>query len=302
VADLGRLSTDKGEWLTHTETVEGKPVVELLPGIVERALAELPVPKRMRWGSGAHEFVRPVHWLLMLYGDECVEAEILGVASGRFTYGHRYHSTGAIEIGSPASYASTLESKGRVIARFADRRNRIRDLAEDCARRNRGRAVIDPELLEEVTALVEWPVPLCGTFDAHFLELPREVLVATLQGHQKYFPTEDEQGRLTDKFIAISNLESREPETVRRGNERVIRPRLADAAFFWDKDRRTRLADRAPDLAGIVFERRLGSLRDKTARVVLLAQSVAAAFAADTGEVGRAALLSRCDLVPEMVG
>ena len=302
LSDLERLSTDKGEWLSHTAAVGGKPAIELLPRIVEQALAALPIPKRMRWGSGTHEFVRPVHWLLMLYGDQCIDAEILGVHSGRITYGHRYHSAAPIEIDSPESYEHKLESKGRVIADFSDRRTRICELAEDCARQNNGRAVIDLNLLDEVTGLVEWPVPICGTFDTHFLELPREVLVATMQGHQKYFPTEDEQGRLTDKFITISNLESLEPEAIRRGNERVIRPRLADAAFFWNKDRQTRLADRAADLAGIVFERRLGSLYDKTARVAKLARFIAPSFSADVDEANRAATLSRCDLVTEMVG
>lgn len=302
VGALGRLQTDKGEWLSFEAEVPGQSAAALLPDIVERALAALPIPKPMRWGSGSVEFVRPVHWVVMLLGRDTVDATILGCRSGATTRGHRFHCTQTIELKSPSDYPGVLEKSGYVIADFPRRRDLIAALSQRTATANEGHAIVDPALLDEVTALVEWPVPVCGSFDPHFLELPREVLVASMQDHQKYFPVESAEGELINKFIAISNIESSDPDAVRGGNERVIRPRLSDAAFFWDQDRKTRLEERLTRLDGIVFEKRLGTIKDKTLRVAQLAEALAPNFSADGNLCARAALLSRCDLVTDMVG
>lgn len=301
-AQLERTVTEKGEWLIFRCRLAGRPAVELLPPLVAQALDALPVPKRMRWGERSDEFVRPVHWVLMLYGHKVVPGEILGIASGDLTHGHRFLGAQTLRIDEPGAYAAALATQGHVIADFAVRRARVQALVLEAAAAAGGRPILDDDLLDEVTALVEWPVPVSGSFDAHFLDVPREALIATMQGHQKYFPVEDLTGRLTNRFITVSNLESRQPELVRAGNERVIRPRLSDAAFFWAKDCKTPLAARLPKLGDMVFERRLGSLLDKTERIERLARAIAADFAADPAHAARAARLSRCDLVSEMVG
>lgn len=302
VEALGRLQTEKGEWLSFNAEIAGKETSALLPEIVERALSALPIPKPMRWGSGTAEFVRPVHWVVMLLGQATVLATILGIKSGAKTRGHRFHAPEEIVLESPGDYPKILEDASFVIADFDSRRERIVRLAMQTAEQNNGRAIIDSGLLDEVTALVEWPISVCGSFDQHFLELPQEVLVASMQDHQKYFPIESLDGTLTNKFITISNIESTDPDAVRLGNERVIRPRLSDAAFFWDQDRKSRLEDRLDRLQGIVFQKRLGSIKDKTDRVVGLARALAPDFGADAEHAARAALLSRCDLVSHMVG
>lgn len=302
VGSLTRIKTSKGEWLSYNEAVPGQDTSTLLPDIVAKALAALPIPKPMRWGEGTTEFVRPVHWVVMLLGEAVVEATILGVESGRATRGHRFHAGGELILASPDQYPHLLEDRAYVIANFEQRRERITELSQTLAKAFDARAMIEPSLLDEVTALVEWPIAICGTFDGHFLSLPREVLIASMQAHQKYFPLETEDGRLTNQFITISNIESTDPDAVRRGNERVIRPRLSDAAFFWDQDRKTRLDQRLQRLEGIVFETRLGSILDKTNRVVHLARALAPSFGADPETCVRAALLSRCDLLTEMVG
>ncbi len=299
---LSRLKTDKGEWLSFNAEVAGKETTELIPEIIEHALGALPIPKRMRWGAGSAEFVRPVHWIVLLLGSVQVDATILGINSGATSRGHRFHAPMTIDLASADDYPAVLEETGFVIADFERRKEKIAKLANDMAAQNDGHAVIDPALLDEVTALVEWPVPVCGSFDQHFLELPREVLIASMQDHQKYFPVESPNGTLTNKFITISNIESTEQNAVRNGNERVIRPRLSDAAFFWDQDRKLRLEDRLSRLEGIVFEKRLGSIKDKTDRVAKLARRLAPEFKADAVLCARAALLSRCDLVTAMVG
>ena len=302
VAALGRLKTDKGEWLSFNAEIAGQATSTLLPEIVEYALGALPIPKPMRWGSGTAEFVRPVHWVVMLLGDTPVNATILGIKSGASSRGHRFHAPQEIKLASPAEYPNVLQKTGFVNADFDSRRQQIVQLAMETAAGNDGRAVIDAQLLDEVTALVEWPVPVCGSFDQHFLALPREVLIASMQDHQKYFPIETLDGTLTNKFITISNIDSTERYAVRRGNEKVIRPRLSDAAFFWNQDRKSRLEDRLQRLQEIVFEKQLGSIKDKTDRVVVLARAVAPDFDADPDHAARTALLSRCDLVSYMVG
>jgi len=299
---LTTVVNERGEYLCATVVVKGRPAAEILPGIVEGALAQLPIPKRMRWGSSDAEFVRPVHWLVMLLGAELVPCTVLDTPAGRSTRGHRFHAPQPIELADAAQYPERLEREGRVLADFASRRERIRAQAEAEATAAGGHLVLDPALLDEVTALVEWPVPVCGRFEERFLELPEEVLIATLQDHQRYFPIRGDDGRLLPKFITVSNLESRDPDVVRAGNERVVRPRLADAAFFWTQDGATALAERIGGLDRVVFQMKLGSMGDKARRVARLARSLAEPAGARADEAERAALLAKCDLLTSMVG
>jgi len=236
VDQLERLETDKGEWLMFRSHQPGQPAADLLPGVAERALERLPIPKRMRWGDSEAQFVRPVHWLVFLHGDAVVDCTLLEARAGRVTRGHRFHHPEGITLYDPADYAAVLENVGKVVAYFPDRRSRIRAQVEATAKQLGGVADIDEALLDEVTALNEWPVPIAGSFDADFLEVPHEALVSTMKGNQKYFPVFDAEGRLLNHFITIANIESRDPEVIRAGNERVIRPRLADARFFWEQD------------------------------------------------------------------
>jgi glycyl-tRNA synthetase beta chain len=302
IDQLTQADGPKGKVLLFEGVKAGEETVKLLPAIVQRALDELPIARRMRWGDGSAEFVRPVHWIVMLFGSAVVDAELLGVRSGKRSRGHRFHAPGEITIGSPSRYEALLETKGRVVVDFAARRERIRRGVEAAAAQVGGVAVIREDVLDEVTALVEWPVPLIGQFDVRFLELPSEVPIATMQDHQRYFPIRDRDGRLLNYFVAVANIESREPDKVREGNERVIRPRLSDAAFFWEVDRKQPLAARKERLRSVTFQQRLGSLFDKVERVRALATQVALALNASVTAVQRAADLSKCDLLTEMVG
>jgi len=299
---LQTLESDKGAWLVFRDEQAGARASELLPELVCTALARLPIPKRMRWGSQADEFVRPVHWAIMLLGDEVIETPVLGVSSGRETRGHRFHHPEKIYIAEPAAYAPLLETEGHVIASFSERREAIRGQVIEAAVRSGGQAVIDASLLDEVTAMVEWPVALLGNFESRFLEVPPEVLVSAMKGHQKYFHVVDVQGALLPHFITISNIESRDMAVVQAGNERVIRPRLADAAFFWQQDGKQPLVDRVEALKSVVFQKKLGTLYDKTRRVQSLAGLIAQQLGADKPLAERAALLSKCDLMTDMVG
>ena len=306
-ADTGfaRIETGEGAWLGYRFIRAGAPLASLLPEMLERALARLPIPRRMRWMDRDTEFVRPVHWVVLMHGAEVIEAEILGVPSGRATRGHRFHHPGDIVLDHADAYVATLCREGHVVTGFEERMETIREQVEDAARTLGGRALIDPALLEENAALVEWPAAITGHFDAEFLDLPDAVLVATMQGHQRYFPVAGDDGTLMPHFIAVSNIESRNPETVREGNERVIRPRLADAAYFFDTDRRRCLESRLKGLEDVVFQRKLGSLHDKAERVSELAGRVARAMGGSDEAVAharRAGLLSKCDLLTEMVG
>ncbi|GAB6048259.1 glycine--tRNA ligase subunit beta [Methyloparacoccus murrellii] len=296
------LETDKGAWVAVRQTVKGMRTAERVPDILRQALAGLPIAKRMRWGDGTAEFVRPVHWVVLLFGDEVIEADILGIPTGRTSRGHRFHGQGSITLASPADYAATLERDGRVLADFATRQRKIRALAEAAAASVNGRAVIDDDLLDEVTALVEWPVPVLGGIEARYLELPAEVLITTIQNNQKYFPVKDAQGRLLPYFITFSNLDSTRPDTVREGNERVVRPRLADAEFFWNLDRRRTLESRVEELGQVTFQKTLGSLLDKNERVRHLAQIIAERLGFDGAAADRAARLAKADLLTAMVG
>lgn len=300
---LGTERDDKGnEYLRFEGLKQGAAAVSLLPALVQQSLEALPIPRRMRWGESEALFVRPVHWLLMLYGSELVPASILGIHAGTSSFGHRFMAPGPLRIASPGTYERLLQRRGKVLAGFEMRRNTIRAQVEAFAAQLEGRALIAEALLEEVTALVEWPVAIAGQFEARFLSLPREVLIAVLQHHQRYFALEDNAGNLLPRFITISNVESPNPELIRAGNERVVRPRLADAEFFWQQDRRQSLAARLTDLAAVTFQAQLGSQAQRTARIEALAAAIAASIGADVAASRRAALLCKCDLLTAMVG
>lgn len=302
VAALGRVQNSEGAWLSFEQSVAGRRLFELLPEMVSTALAGLPIPKRMRWGSHNAEFVRPVHWLVMLYGSDVIPGVVLGLNADRITHGHRFMHPAPITLAHADHYAASLQDPGHVIPSFAARRAHVRELVETTAAAAGGHAIIDAALLDEVTALVEWPVPICGSFDQHFLQLPSEVLIATMQGHQKYFPVGDGHGALRNCFITLANLESRAPDAIRAGNERVIRPRLADADFFYRADRAQRLDSRLAALDSMMYDKRLGSLGDKTRRIMDLATRLANTCGADAVLARRAAELSRCDLLSDLVG
>ncbi|TSA04555.1 MAG: glycine--tRNA ligase subunit beta [Methylococcus sp.] len=296
------LETDKGAWVALRQRMNGVATAELLPGILEQALQALPIAKRMRWGAGTAEFVRPVHWVVLLMGEAVVPADILGIAADRLTRGHRFHGVGSISLKSPGDYARSLLDQGVVMADFNERQVKITALAEEAAASVGGVAVIDPELLDEVTALVEWPVAILGSFESRFLALPAEVLITTMQANQKYFPVRGVAGELLPYFITFSNIDSTRIETVREGNERVVRPRLSDAEFFWNQDRKRTLLSRVEDLGQVTFQKNLGSVLEKTARVVALARAMAEDLGQDGALVARAARLAKADLLTTMVG
>ena len=301
VDQLGRISTGKGEWLAFQLTEKGKPTSTLLADIAKSALDKLPIPKRMRWGSSDVMFVRPAHWILFLLGDKVVPCELLDLKSNNKTYGHRFHHPTEIRIDSPADYQKALLNQGKVISDFQLRKNRIRELVEEAASSINGHVPVDETLLDEVTALVEWPVAIVGGFDEEYLEVPHEALILTMKKNQKYFPVFDSKQNLVNHFITISNIESKNPQTIRDGNERVIRPRLSDAKFFWQQDGKQTLENRLDHLKDIVFQKELGSIYDKSSRVSSLGSAIAEKIGGDTGLAQRAGLLSRCDLVTEMV-
>ena len=301
VEELDQLETDKGSFLAYRALEPGQPAGALVPELVRKALAGLPIPKRMRWGAGSEEFVRPVHWVVLLFGDEVIEAEILGVRAGRETRGHRFHHPEPLYLAEPAAYGPLLATQGHVLADLDARREAVRAQVLEAGQQLGGRALVNEDLLEEVTALVEWPVAVSGRFDTRFLEVPAEALISSMQDHQKYFPVVDHDGGLLPHFITIANVESRDVEQVRAGNERVIRPRLSDAAFFWAQDRRQRLEDRIPRLETMVFQQRLGTLADKQQRVAELAGHIAAAIGGNADLARRASALAKCDLVTQMV-
>ncbi len=302
VEELSRLTTDKGAWLQFSGTERGAATTVLLGGILNQAIAALPIAKRMRWGDRSAEFVRPVHAVVLLYGKSVVPGEILGIATGRITYGHRFHAPKPISLTSAKSYEARL-LKARVVADFAKRRELIRaGVVAAAAQTSPGSAaLLEDALVDEVTALVEWPVPVAGQFEQRFLALPREVVIATVQDHQRYFPVQGADGKLTGWFITVSNIESRDAAKVREGNERVVRPRLSDAAFFWDQDLKIPLQAHAAKLGGVTFQTKLGSYADKTARITQLAQLIGGRIGAGA-DVARAAQLCKADLMTAMVG
>lgn len=302
VTKLSRNKTSKGEWLTFDLVEKGKAAAELVPGLVESSLASLPIPRRMRWGVGDVEFVRPVHWVVLLHGKKTIAATVMGITAGNKTRGHRVHSSGELTIISPDSYLDILEKEGHVIADFSRRRELVIDGAAAAAKEAGGSIIDGESLYDEVTALVEWPVPLLGGFDTKYLDLPYEVVISTLTGHQRYFPIAGADGNLLPRFVTIANLDSKDPDQVRSGNERVIRPRLADAAFFWDTDRRVALTSRQDALNEVVYQHGLGSLFDRSRRIAELAEWLAAKLNMDSSNIKRAATLAKCDLLTGMVG
>lgn len=299
---LERLKTDKGEWLAYTQAVKGQNTEELIADIIRVSIANLPIAKRMRWGSFTTEFVRPVHWAVLLYGDSVIETEILGLHTGRETQGHRFHAPQKIAIDKPENYAELLYSQGKVIADIEQRKAIIKDAATSAAANVGGIAHIEADLLEEIAALNEWPVPITGGFHDRFLALPAEVLITTMQTNQKYFPVKNADGGLLAHFITFSNIESTRPESIQQGNERVVTPRLSDAEFFWNQDRKQTLAERVLSLSNIVFQEKLGTVADKTHRVIKLAEFIAQHLNADVELAKRAALLAKADLLTSMVG
>jgi glycyl-tRNA synthetase beta chain len=300
VDELSKLTTEKGAWLQFRGTEHGAATTALLKDILTQAIAALPIAKRMRWGAHSAEFVRPVHSVVLLYGDEVVPIELLGLQSGRITSGHRFHHPKPISLKSAKGYEAKLRG-AKVIADFAKRRETIRLGVIAAAAQVGGSALIDDALLDEVTALVEWPVPLTGQFEQRFLSLPREVVIATVQDHQRYFAVQGPDGKLSGWFVTVSNIESRDPSKVRDGNERVVRPRLSDAAFFWEQDRKTSLQALAARLSGVIFQAKLGSYAEKTARVAQLAQLIGSHIGAGP-DLAQAAELAKADLMTSMVG
>jgi glycyl-tRNA synthetase beta chain len=300
IAGLERLTTDKGTWLAFRGTEPGAATLSLLGAIVEHAVAALPIAKRMRWGVRSAEFVRPVRSVLLLFGDDVVAVTVLGLKSDRVTMGHRFHAPGPLTVKSPKTYESQLR-RAKVIADFGKRRELIRAGVLRAAAESGGSALIEAALLDEVTALVEWPVPIAGRFEQRFLALPREVVIATVQDHQRYFPVQGADGRLTGGFITVSNIQSRDPAQVRAGNERVVRPRLSDAAFFWEQDLKVSLDSLAEKLRGVTFQSKLGSYAEKTLRVQALAEFIGERIGAGP-HVRRAAVLAKADLMSAMVG
>jgi glycyl-tRNA synthetase beta chain len=298
---LKKIETNKGEYFNFKATEEGKATASLLPALVETSLNKLPIPKRMRWGASRIEFVRPVHWLVMLFGDEVVDCEILGLKSGRKTRGHRFHYNQNIELITPAEYATSLESPGMVIADYEIRKAMINEQVQAEGNKLNAVAQIDEDLLDEVTALNEWPVALTGRFEERFLDVPSQALISSMKEHQKYFHHLDADGNLLPNFTTICNIVSNDPQQVIEGNEKVIRPRLSDAAFFFETDKKTTLESRVEKLKSIVFQKDLGTVHDKASRISALSGKIATALGEDQSKAERAGLLAKTDLLTDMV-
>ncbi|MDC2825481.1 glycine--tRNA ligase subunit beta [Rodentibacter pneumotropicus] len=296
-----RLATDKGEWLVHRAKIEGQPTKNLLGEIVANALAKLPIPKPMRWADKTVQFIRPVHTVTILLGDELIEGEILGMASGRTIRGHRFLGESEFEIQHADQYPQLLREKGSVIADFNERKAEILAKSQEKATALGGVADIEDDLLDEVTSLVEYPNVLAATFEERFLAVPAEALVYTMKGDQKYFPIYDKAGKLLPHFIFVSNINPDDPSAIIEGNEKVVRPRLTDAEFFFKTDLKQKLVDRLPRLETVLFQQQLGTLRDKTDRIEQLAGEIAKQIGADEAKAKRAGLLSKCDLMTNMV-
>ncbi|AXP40758.1 TPA: glycine--tRNA ligase subunit beta [Haemophilus influenzae 10810] len=301
VEQAERIATDKGEWLVHCAKIEGQPTKNLLNDIVANALAKLPIPKPMRWADKTVQFIRPVHTVTMLLGDELIEGEILGVASARTICGHRFLGEKEFEIQHADQYPQLLREKGSVVADFNERKAEILAKSQAKATALGGVADIEESLLEEVTSLVEYPNVLAAKFEERFLAVPAEALVYTMKGDQKYFPIYDKDGKLLPHFIFVSNINPEDPTAIIEGNEKVVRPRLTDAEFFFKTDLKQKLVDRLPRLETVLFQQQLGTLKDKTDRIEQLAGEIAKQIGADEAKAKRAGLLSKCDLMTNMV-
>ena len=298
--DLAQIDAS-GPKLKFSQNIAGQPAISLLPGIVETSLNELPIAKRMRWGARKTEFVRPTQWLVMLFGDEVIDCEILAQKAGRLSRGHRFHHPDQVRISKPSTYLEDLRS-AYVLADLNERRALISARVAELAAEQQGTAIVPADLLDEVSSLVEWPVPLVCSFEERFLEVPQEALITTMQDNQKYFCLLDSEGKLLPRFITVANVESRDPKQIVQGNEKVVRPRLTDAEFFFKQDKKQPLETFNERLKNVVFQAQLGTVYDKAERVSRLAAFIAPLIGGDAQRAGRAGLLSKCDLATEMVG
>lgn len=301
VEQAERLVTDKGEWLLFKEQVQGQQTASVVVEMAAKALANLPIAKPMRWGDKETQFIRPVKTLTILFGSELIQGEILGVASARTLRGHRFMGEAEFTIESAEQYPAILEERGKVIADYATRKAMIIEGSQQAAQQLGGIADLEDALVEEVTSLVEWPVVMTAKFEEKFLKVPAEALVYTMKGDQKYFPVYDASKKLLPNFIFVSNIESKEPRHIVEGNEKVVRPRLADAEFFFNTDRKRPLVDRLPLLENAIFQQQLGTIKDKTDRITELAGYIAEQIGADVEKSKRAGLLAKCDLMTSMV-
>ena len=300
VADAERLVTDKGEWLLHKAYVPGQSVAELLEGLINQAVSKLPIPKPMRWGNYNTQFIRPVHTLCVLYGSEVVNLSVLGLTSGRVVQGHRFHGEGRFELDHADNYASALEQQ-YVLADFEARKDKVRQQLEDAAQSLSLKPDYNEDLLEEIASLVEWPVVLQAGFDEAFLAVPKEALIYTMKDDQKYVPLLDSDGALSNIFLFVTNIESRDASQVISGNEKVIRPRLADAEFFFNSDKKTTLESRLESLETVLFQKQLGTLKEKSERISALSAFIASQIDATETQAARAGLLAKTDLMSNMV-
>ncbi len=302
VDQLQKLETAQGVWLIHKYTEKGKKTIDILPQLIKQALSKLNLTKNMRWGNGDFNFIRPVQWVLFLFGKDVVDAEIFGVKSGRNTYGHRFHHSDAILIDDPGKYEKTLENEGKVIADFEKRKDLIFEQANKIAQQQNYKAIIDQELLFEVTGLVEWPNVVMGQFDQRFIKLPKEVLVVSMQHHQKSFPVVDSNDEIKPYFITVSNIDSKDIAQVIEGNKRVIQARLSDAEFFYETDHKRSLQDYVNDLKNVVFQHKLGNSYERSLRIARLAKLIAGNLNIDIELAEKAGLYCKADLMTNMVG
>lgn len=300
VEDAEKLETEKGAWLLHRATIVGKTVSELIPDALSQALSKLPIPKPMKWGANPTQFIRPVHTITVMFGDQVLSGNILGKQISNELQGHRFHHPERVILDHADNYKAALLN-AHVMVSYDQRKNAILKQVEEITSSIKAQAVIDESLLDEVTSLVEWPVALVGSFEERFLSVPSEALIYTMQDNQKYFPLTDSTGNLLSQFIFISNIESKDPAKVIEGNEKVVRPRLADAEFFFETDKKTKLEDRLESLSTVLFQKQLGTLKEKSQRIALLSGKIAERIAADIQEAQRAGLLSKADLMTEMV-
>lgn len=301
ISEIETLETDKGAWLYYKSVVKGKSLQELLPDIIEQGLAKLPIPRPMRWGSNEIEFVRPIHWVLLMYGGQVIDCKIKSIQASNKTYGHRFHAPSEITLAHANDYAHAL-SNAYVVANFEQRKDKIISQLDECATKYSAQLDYSSELLEEVTNLVEWPCAIVGEFSPEFLAIPHEALVVTMQEAQRYFPMFAQQDKcLLNHFITIANIESTNPNTIKRGNERVIKPRFSDAEFFWQRDKQTNLASRSDQLKGILFEKQLGSIFEKSQRIQHLVSELCKQLGIDDQHAVRAAMLCKSDLMTDMV-
>ncbi|MEP1554228.1 MAG: glycine--tRNA ligase subunit beta [Paraglaciecola sp.] len=301
VSEAQRLKTEKGEWLLFKAEVKGLPIQSIIADIVDKSLKALPIPKAMRWGSKDTQFIRPIHTFTMIYGSDLVEGSVLGIKSSRNIQGHRFHSQGYVELDTADNYISLLE-QNYVMADYVQRKQKVLSAVEAIAKQENGIADINEDLLDEVTSLVEWPVALSANFDKSFLEVPKEALIYTMKDDQKYFPLIDSNGKLKSTFVFVTNIESKDPQVIIKGNEKVIRPRLADAEFFFNTDKKVTLESRLESLKTILFQKQLGTVYEKSERIAKLAETIAVNLGLNEPKLAyRAGLLSKTDLMTNMV-